>query len=238
MNLPSSPTARRPRATATRGARRAELPSRHPRRTAGETPLIARLRVTVFDAILDAAEDVFSAHGAQHGRMEQIAARAGVSVGTLYNHFRNRRALLDALLESRRAILLESVDAALADRALTFEARVDAFLGAIFSHVATHRALIAILLQEDASRPPLDSMAGAARPSAMAAALQSRAERLMRDGLKSGALERERPEILARALMGMTRSLLILALSAREPEAPGAGARRVARIFLEGAARP
>jgi AcrR family transcriptional regulator len=35
------------------------------------------------EAILDAAESVFAREGTRGGRMEQVAARAGVSVGTL-----------------------------------------------------------------------------------------------------------------------------------------------------------
>src|SRR5207249_10400262 len=79
-------------------------------------PLRARLRGTIRHSILDAAEAIFSEHATSHGRMEQIAARAGVSVGTLYNHFVDRRDLVEALIESRRSALLLAVDEALARR--------------------------------------------------------------------------------------------------------------------------
>src|ERR671934_3088172 len=72
-----------------------------PRRTKVQ-PLRARLREETNKAILQAAEQVFGAQGAGGARMEDIAARAGVAVGTLYNHFHDRDALLSELLASRR----------------------------------------------------------------------------------------------------------------------------------------
>ncbi len=47
--------------------------------------------------------------------LEDIARRAGVSIGTLYNHFSNRGALLDAVLPERLAELDGLAGAALAD---------------------------------------------------------------------------------------------------------------------------
>ena len=62
-------------------------------------------------AILDAAQDVLVEHGL-HAPMELIAARAGVAVGTLYNHFSDRKSLVDALLDELRTQLSEHVLAA------------------------------------------------------------------------------------------------------------------------------
>ncbi|WP_456598925.1 TetR/AcrR family transcriptional regulator [Blastococcus sp. SYSU DS0616] len=50
--------------------------------------------------ILDVAEQYFAEHGIT-GSLDAIAKRAGVGPGTLYRHFPNREALLDALLEAR-----------------------------------------------------------------------------------------------------------------------------------------
>ena len=50
--------------------------------------------------ILDVAEQYFAEHGIT-GSLDAIAKRAGVGPGTLYRHFPNREALLDALLTAR-----------------------------------------------------------------------------------------------------------------------------------------
>ena len=57
-----------------------------------------RLREETVSAILEAAEHEFASDGLHAARMERIAARAGVAVGTLYNHFDDREALVLALV--------------------------------------------------------------------------------------------------------------------------------------------
>lgn len=51
-------------------------------------------------AILDAASARFASEGMDASRMEEIAADAEVSVGTLYNYFGSKQALLIALFEA------------------------------------------------------------------------------------------------------------------------------------------
>jgi AcrR family transcriptional regulator len=64
-----------------------------------KSPRQERSRGTV-DAILTAAAQVFSTHGYAAGTTNRIAARAGVSIGSLYEYFPNKDALLVALLEA------------------------------------------------------------------------------------------------------------------------------------------
>ena len=169
--------------------------------------------------------------------MEQIAARAGVSVGTLYNHFVDRRDLVKALIESRRSALLLAVDEALARREAGFIPRLTAFLDVLFAHIETHRRFFSLLVQEESGRPPGGLIAAAAHPSPTFAALKRRAQRLMREGLRAGILRRERPEMLAALLMGMIRGLLQHELGAPPRPRPSLGAEQAASFFLEGAGR-
>lgn len=52
-----------------------------------------------FEAILDAAADLFAAEGIEAVRMEAIAARAGTSIGSLYQYFPDKQAVFFALAE-------------------------------------------------------------------------------------------------------------------------------------------
>lgn len=61
-------------------------------------PVQARSVATV-DAIVQAAAQVFARHGYVAGTTNRIAARAGVSIGTLYQYFPNKDAILIALIE-------------------------------------------------------------------------------------------------------------------------------------------
>lgn len=52
-------------------------------------------------AILDAALEVFSGSGYRAGSLREIALRVGMSEAGLLHHFRNKSALLEAVLEER-----------------------------------------------------------------------------------------------------------------------------------------
>ncbi|MGH0035402.1 MAG: TetR/AcrR family transcriptional regulator [Myxococcota bacterium] len=71
-------------------ARSALRPRKRPRQ--------ARSRATV-EAILEAAARIFRQHGYAAGTTDRIAEKAGVSIGTLYQYFPNKDALLVALAE-------------------------------------------------------------------------------------------------------------------------------------------
>ena len=65
-------------------------------------PIQERSRFTV-EAILDAAVQVFEHHGYAAGTTARIAERAGVSVGSLYQYFPNKDAILVALADQHIA---------------------------------------------------------------------------------------------------------------------------------------
>jgi len=75
-------------------------------------PTMRRDAVRNYQRILEAARDVLAESGAD-ASMEEIAARAGVGVGTVYRRFTSKDALIDELLR----LALEQLVAA-ADRAL------------------------------------------------------------------------------------------------------------------------
>ena len=58
------------------------------------------------NAILDAAEAVFAERGFHGARIQDVAARARIAVGTVYNHFAQKDDVLAALLEERTEGLL------------------------------------------------------------------------------------------------------------------------------------
>ncbi len=68
-----------------------------------------------YEKVLEAAREAF-AEGGESTSLEEIARRAGVGIGTLYRHFPNRQALLEALYldeveeVSRSAAALEGED--------------------------------------------------------------------------------------------------------------------------------
>src|SRR5947199_813633 len=95
-----------------------------------------------YEKVLAAARDAF-AEGGESTALEEIARRAGVGIGTLYRHFPNRQALLEALYVGEVEEMCRS--AAQLDGAEPWEALtgwVENFIG----YLATKRALAAELL--------------------------------------------------------------------------------------------
>jgi AcrR family transcriptional regulator len=66
------------------------------------------------DRLVSTAAELFAERGVDVP-LEEIARHAGVSIGTLYNHFPNRGALLDAVLPERLAEFDRLSQSALAD---------------------------------------------------------------------------------------------------------------------------
>jgi AcrR family transcriptional regulator len=66
------------------------------------------------DKLLVTAVEVFGGRGLD-APLEEIARRAGVSIGTLYNHFPTRQAFFDAIFPERLNALDDIAEAALAE---------------------------------------------------------------------------------------------------------------------------
>jgi AcrR family transcriptional regulator len=64
--------------------------------------------------LIAAAAELFAVRGVDVP-LDEVARSAGVSIGTLYNHFPNRGALIDAVMPDRLAVLDELGEQALSD---------------------------------------------------------------------------------------------------------------------------
>src|SRR5207244_11481603 len=74
-----------------------------------KSPVQARSAVTV-DAILEAAIQVLLHAGKERLTTTRVARRAGVSVGTLYQYFPNKTAMLNAALKSHLDTVAEAIE--------------------------------------------------------------------------------------------------------------------------------
>lgn len=119
-----------------------------PALTPRKTPVQKRSTETV-DAILEAALQVLIAVGKEQLTTTRVAQRAGVSVGTLYQYFPNKRALLQAALRRHIAEVagaIESVCAEYRNRGVLEmgTALVDAYLDAKMRNVKVSVTLYAV----------------------------------------------------------------------------------------------
>ncbi|MDG6107716.1 TetR/AcrR family transcriptional regulator [Dactylosporangium aurantiacum] len=105
-----------------------------------------------YERVLAEAEVAFRERGTE-ASLEEVARRAGVSIGTLYGHFPTRQALLEAMLH-------ESIDrlVATAEELLTHPSPGEAlarWAGATAAHMSAYRGLASSLLSslKDESSP-------------------------------------------------------------------------------------
>lgn len=91
------------------------------------------------DRLREAAVAVFREHGID-APLDEVARAAGVSIGTLYNHFPGRQHLLDAVLPDVAAAQFERIRAA-TGRAGTAAERLAAYLTEVVAVQADDRLL-------------------------------------------------------------------------------------------------
>lgn len=118
-----------------------------------------RARAT-HDAILEAATRVISSGGLAAFNTNAVAARAGVSIGSLYQYFPNKDALMAALIHRQQQRQLDSVAAAmegLGDADLATAVRV--VLRAAMSH-HHENALYASAIDHEEERLPVHEEIG------------------------------------------------------------------------------
>ncbi len=187
-----------------------------------------RLRSEARAAILAAAEEVFAEDGIGRAKMETIASRAGVAVGTLYNYFEDREALLASLVGERRAELLRKLDDAIAaGRREPFEVALLAFLRTLFSHWTDHQELLRVILQADGAGL-------AAGRGHLLDEVTRRAETLLRRGRAAGDLRADATGLQATLLVGMVRNVLRRDASGRRGRTDPDRAAQVLEAFLRG----
>ena len=109
----------------------------------GLRPATRRDAVRNYHRIVAAAREVFGESGAD-ASMEEIAARAGVGVGTVYRRFASKDALIDELLRLASEEVLRAAERALAR---TDGQGLEELLRAIGQSFADHARYASLLLE-------------------------------------------------------------------------------------------
>jgi AcrR family transcriptional regulator len=111
-------------------------------------PQQRRSQATV-DAILDAAAELFSGAGFAPASTNAIAGRAGVSIGSLYQYFPNKLALLEAVRERHVKGLWEEIGRACDDAcSLPWPGALRHIVSRCGAYNRRHAALMVVLHQE------------------------------------------------------------------------------------------
>lgn len=175
-------------------------------------------------AILQAAEQVFARHGYAHGTTNRIAARAGVSIGSLYEYFPNKDALLVALIERHVVQGEQALTAAVAaiQPGASLQQQVQTLVSAMIELHASDRDLHRVLFEE------------APRPAALRRRL-ARAEEAIIVGLASFLAARRElslhdPTLAAQILVRVVEGLVHRWAAERSPTAPEQLAKEITKL--------
>ena len=166
--------------------------------SARKRPSQARSQVTV-EAILDAAAQVFEARGYAAGTTNRIAQRAGVSIGSLYEYFPNKDAIVVALaerdLERERQEILELLEGSKRDGLTGLLRR---FVETVVAFHARSPALHRILFEE-AQHPP--------ETHACVLRFEETLAHALADGLRSRRLRIDDADLAAHLIVQTAESL-------------------------------
>jgi len=166
-------------------------------------PLREKLREVAATAILQASEQVFVEQGLHAAKMETIAARAGVAVGTLYNHFEDRTALLAALVEERRLELADVLDSSLATyKGQSFDMQLSDFVIRFLAYCESKVSLVALMAEAEPS-PALRKQRTAA-----VEAIELRTRELVKRGIQYKDIDAAHAQTLPVLILGMLKGAL------------------------------
>ncbi|MEU2667361.1 helix-turn-helix domain-containing protein [Streptomyces sp. NPDC007164] len=170
-----------------------------------------------YDRLLGEARTAFAEHGTD-ASLEDIARRAGVGIGTLYRHFPNRHALMNAVFqEALTSLITRSRELAQARQPC---AGLVEWLGAIITHAGEYRGLAQALMST--SRDETSALSQCNVPLREAGAV------LLVRAQASGAV---RPDVSIGDLLQLTNAIALAAeQSPDDPELAG----RLLMLTLQG----
>ncbi len=187
-----------------------------------------RLRETTSREILAAAEQVFAAVGLERASMAQIAEEAGVAVGTLYNRFKDREALLEALLFERRADLLAKLDTQISELIQAgFRLKLSSFFCTLFTHFEEHRAFLRLVFAREVGKKE--------KREEMSRALLERVELILKQGRREQVLRRDPDHSMAVFLMSAAKGMLQRDYYGLPGLKPSVAADTLVTLFIDGA---
>jgi AcrR family transcriptional regulator len=190
--------------------------------TASPDPRLAARR----RELVEAAYAVFADRGYRAAGVADIVKHAGVSHGTFYNYFDNKRHILDAVLDYSVEHLIEEVIGedrpGAAETSAEFAAQFRAFLRRLFDVLEREPRLVEFVMLE---APAIDAEL-VTRLSGLFGTLSSLTNEYVHSGVERGYLRGDiDPQIASECLLALLFSVVVLA--ARGPVAAADRERHV-----------
>ena len=178
------------------------------------------------ERIFDAAAGLFAVQRFHEVRMDDIAAEAGVSKGTLYRYFHDKEDLYYALIATASKQLLSEVEARTA-LAASPQAKLEGVLGAIIDFFDHEPYFFDLVQHVEALQSPNRKFPWAQTRKEFLA----RVTRLLEEGSAAGEFSVPDSPLCALMLLGSVRALIRFGKRPRPPQL----ARQIVETVLYGA---
>jgi len=182
--------------------------------------------------ILEAGEDVMATQGLHAARMEEVAERARVAVGTIYNLVGDRDALVSEILRLRLEQMLLLMTRTFEEaKSLGFREQATRCLSTLHAYFLEHRRFYQMVLESEHSRA-----CGAHKR--LSQETRTKLRELFRElvvrGVRSGVLGQEAERLGPALLQGMMREVIMLDVETEPSVASDERAREVVAVFVNG----
>jgi AcrR family transcriptional regulator len=194
-----------------------------------KTNLRDKLKETTREAILEAAVAVIIS-GSGEIRMEDIAEKAGVAIGTLYNYFDNRQMLIDTIIERRRNTADSYIRKSLEQtKDQHISTRLENLFQTLFNFLERHRTVTHHSLQLKET-----NTTNSGRRSLMDM-LNDYVREMLQSALERKEIRPEYMEIYPMVISGYLRGFLTNTDDGKETGFSPGLSRKLAEMFLAGA---
>jgi AcrR family transcriptional regulator len=217
-----------------RGPRKRLLPGAGTPATGKPTPRMDPDHLRQREAIERFAEALFAQHGYSGTSIHVVAARAGCSVGHLYNLYESKLGLYRAILESKMEDMGRLMVDALA-RPVGVEERLGLFLEAVLRYFEKHTAFFRIYVVETGTMLCESHHASGGCVDHWKSQSQELLERLIREGQEGGEFRLTiSPEAVVVSLQGMLRAHIAEWVGAGEKGSLMDRAEIIREMLMEG----
>jgi len=198
---------------------------------AGRVRLREQFRSYARAVILEAGEDVMGAHGLHAARMEEVAEKARVAVGTIYNLIGDRDALVSEILRLRHEQLVLLMTRTFEDvRSLNFREQAERCLSTLHAYFLEHRRFYQMVLESEHSR----ACAHKRLSQETRGKLRELFKELVVRGVRAGVLAQGAEQLGPALLQGMMREVIMLDVESESTLSSDERAREVVSVFIDG----
>ncbi len=194
------------------------------------SPLKAARQKAYREVILEVSEEIFADYGYDAARVQTIAEKAGVSVGTIYGVFGSKSELFSVVLTSRLPDLLELTTKTAADAPNSLSRLVDG-LEAYLIYVLEHPNYLRIHLREHAwGLGPTRASEGQLTAWRQGLELM---KAVLQEAMDDGHIIIEDPERLARSITAVHQVHLQDWVDKGQSDTPAEVAARLRKLFIQ-----